>query len=66
MLVFNSACSSKKKTVSQTLLAMGKNEQVAGSSIRISLDYEHSDEEIDKALKEIEKAIQMLSEVKKK
>jgi cysteine desulfurase len=62
----NSACSSKKKTVSQTLLAMGKNEQIAGSSIRISLDYEHSNEEIDKALKEIERAIQMLSEVVKK
>ena len=62
----NSACSSKKKTVSQTLLAMGKNEQVAGSSIRISLDYEHSNEEIDKALKEIKKAIQMLSEVNRK
>ncbi len=62
----NSACSSKKKTVSQTLLAMGKNEQIASSSIRISLDYDHSLEEIDKALKEIERAIQMLSEVRKK
>ncbi|OCA81850.1 cysteine desulfurase [Pradoshia sp. D12] len=62
----NSACSSKKKTVSQTLLAMGKNEQIAGSSIRISLDYDHSKEEIEQALKEIERAIQMLSEVRKK
>ena len=61
----NSACSSKKKTVSQTLIAMGNSEQIAGSSIRISLDYDHSIEEIDKALKEIKRAIQMLSEVSK-
>ena len=28
---------------------MGKNEQIAGSSIRISLDYDHSEEEIEQA-----------------
>lgn len=61
-----SACSSKKKKLSQVLIQMGKNEEIAGSSIRISLDYHHDLEEINVVSQKIKQAIQLLSEVKKK
>ena len=42
-----SACSSKSNEPSRVLLAMGKNEELAGSAIRISLSYESSEKEIE-------------------
>lgn len=61
-----SACSSKKKSISHTLLQMGKGEKIAGSSIRISLHFGLEKTDIDKAVAAVEKAIQMLSEVNKR
>lgn len=61
-----SACSSKKKSMSHTLLQMGKNEKIAGSSIRISLHFGLEKTDIDKAVSAVDKAIQMLSEVNKR
>jgi cysteine desulfurase len=40
-----SACSSKRKTPSKTLLAMGVSEQLAQSAIRVSLSFENNLEE---------------------
>jgi cysteine desulfurase len=40
-----SACSSKRKTPSKTLLAMGVSEQLAQSAIRVSLSFENTLEE---------------------
>jgi len=61
-----SACSSKKKSMSHTLLQMGKGEKIAGSSIRISLHFGLEKTDIDKAVAAVGKAIQMLSEVNKR
>ena len=61
-----SACSSKKKSMSHTLLQMGKSEKIAGSSIRISLHFGLEKTDIDKAVSAVDKAIQMLSEVNKR
>lgn len=61
-----SACSSKKKSMSHTLLQMGKGEKIAGSSIRISLHFGLEKTDIDKAVAAVGRAIQMLSEVNKR
>lgn len=61
-----SACSSKKKSMSHTLLQMGKSEKIASSSIRISLHFDLEKKDIDQAVSAVDKAIQMLSEVSKK
>ncbi|NUK30604.1 cysteine desulfurase [Parageobacillus sp. VR-IP] len=58
-----SACSSKKKAPSKTLLAMGVGEERAESGIRISLSFENTLEEIPLAVAAIKKAIEKLSEV---
>ncbi|WML54313.1 cysteine desulfurase family protein [Neobacillus sp. PS3-12] len=41
-----SACSSKRKTPSKTLLAMGVSDQLAQSAIRVSLSFENTLEEV--------------------
>jgi cysteine desulfurase len=61
-----SACSSKKKAASRTLLAMGVPADEAESAIRISLTYSNTIEEADFAVKAIKEAVIHLSEVVKK
>jgi cysteine desulfurase len=61
-----SACSSKKKAASRTLLAMGVPADKAESAIRISLTYSNTIEEADLAVKAINAAVIHLSEVVKK
>lgn len=58
-----SACSSKSKTASKTLLAMGVNQKNAESSIRISLSYENKLEEASIILKAIKATIEKINEV---
>lgn len=58
-----SACSSKKKTPSKTLLAMGADDKRAESGIRISLSFENTLEEIPAAIAVMKKAIEKLREV---
>lgn len=61
-----SACSSKKKAASKTLLAMGVPADEAESAIRISLTYSNTIDEADFAVKAIKEAVKHLSEVVKK
>jgi cysteine desulfurase len=61
-----SACSSKKKAASKTLLAMGVPAEKAESAIRISLTYSNTVQEADLAVKAIKEAVIHLSEVVKK
>jgi cysteine desulfurase len=58
-----SACSSKKKAPSKTLLAMGVGDERAESGIRISLSFENTLEEIPAAIAVMKKAIEKLREV---
>ncbi|MBB5324476.1 cysteine desulfurase [Anoxybacillus tepidamans] len=58
-----SACSSKKRAPSKTLVAMGVEQKQAESSIRISLSYENTLEEIPVAIRAIKAAIKKLQEV---
>jgi cysteine desulfurase len=58
-----SACSSKKRAPSKTLLAMGADQKRAESSIRISLSYENTLEEIPIVIQAIKDAIKKLQEV---
>ncbi|WPZ17710.1 cysteine desulfurase family protein [Geobacillus subterraneus] len=58
-----SACSSKKKAPSQTLLAMGLGEGRAERGIRISLSFDNTSEEIAPAVAAMKQAIKTLSEV---
>jgi cysteine desulfurase len=60
-----SACSSKKKSPSETLLAMGVPETLADSAFRISLSYENTEQEADTVITEIEKAVKQLRKVMK-
>lgn len=61
-----SACSSKKKAASKTLLAMGVSAVDAESAIRISLSYSNTVEEAEQTVKAIAEAVKHLSEVVKK
>ncbi|PLS06657.1 cysteine desulfurase family protein [Neobacillus cucumis] len=58
-----SACSSKKKSPSKTLLAMGVSEDLADRSIRISLSFENTEEEAREALTIIKKTVNQLRKV---
>jgi cysteine desulfurase len=58
-----SACSSKKKAPSKTLLAMGMGDERAESGIRISLSFENTLEEVPIAIAVMKKAIEKLREV---
>ncbi len=57
-----SACSSKTRSVSKVIKALGKSEAVAGSSIRVSLSYETTRAEMMTALETIKSSITRLSE----
>ncbi|MDP4104953.1 MAG: cysteine desulfurase family protein [Bacillota bacterium] len=54
-----SACSSKRKMPSKTLLAMGVSEQLAQSAIRVSLSFENT---LDEALKFIDAVKKMANQ----
>lgn len=58
-----SACSSKKKSASKTLLAMGVDDDLAESAVRISLSFENTLEEAEVVLKTIEKTVAKLGKV---
>lgn len=58
-----SACSSKKKVASTTLLAMGAQESLAESAIRISLSFDNSEEEALTVIETIEKTVKQLRKV---
>lgn len=60
-----SACSSKKKSASSTLLAMGVPETIADSAIRISLSYENTEAEALEVIKAIENTVKRLGRVMK-
>lgn len=60
-----SACSSKKRAPSKTLLAMGVEPKRAESSIRISLSWENTLEEIPVVVRAMKEAIQKLQGVKR-
>lgn len=60
-----SACSSKRRMPSKTLLAMGVPESLANSAIRISLSYENTVQEAQKALAVIKTAANQLRKVMK-
>ncbi|MBP3041476.1 cysteine desulfurase [Bacillaceae bacterium Marseille-Q3522] len=59
-----SACSSKKSEASPTLLAMGRSEKEARSSIRISLSYQNQIGEMETAANAIIKTITTLRKVR--
>lgn len=58
-----SACSSKKKSPSKTLLAMGVPEELADSAFRISLSYDNTEEEAAVVITALEKAVKQLRKV---
>ncbi|WP_199425602.1 cysteine desulfurase family protein [Thermaerobacillus caldiproteolyticus] len=58
-----SACSSKKKAPSKTLLAMGADQKRAESAVRVSLSFENTLEEIPIVIRAMKEAIQKLQEV---
>lgn len=58
-----SACSSKKKTPSKTLLAMGVSKSLAESAIRISLSYENTEEEATLVINTIKRVLKKLRRV---
>lgn len=58
-----SACSSKRKKSSTVLLAMGKGEAVASSSIRISLSYENTIEELEEFMAALKKSLEKLTKL---
>lgn len=60
-----SACSSKKKSPSRTLLAMGVPETLAESAIRISLSFDNTEEEAMTAIKAFEDTANQLRKVMK-
>ncbi|WP_108671302.1 cysteine desulfurase family protein [Peribacillus acanthi] len=58
-----SACSSKKKTISQTVFAMTNDEAVASSTVRISLSYQNNLNEAKIFIKAVEQTITQLKQV---
>lgn len=60
-----SACSVQRNEPSKTLLAMGLGEEIASSSVRISLSFENTPEEAQKAMKAIRECIDELKRVMK-
>lgn len=55
-----SACSSKKRAPSKTLLAMGRPEHVAERAIRLSLSFENTEEEARLVIQAVNKAVLQL------
>lgn len=60
-----SACSSKQQKPSKTLLAIGVDEQLASSAVRISSSYENTVAEAEEAIKAIKQTLQQLGKVMK-
>ena len=60
-----SACSSKQKTISNTLVAMGISEERSGSAIRLSLSYDNTIDEIKRVLSAVEETVEELRKVMK-
>lgn len=58
-----SACSSKKKQPSKTLLAMGRSEEEANGAIRLSLSYLNRNDDVDYIVQSIFASIEQLKEV---
>ncbi|WHY85003.1 cysteine desulfurase family protein [Neobacillus novalis] len=58
-----SACSSKKKTPSKTLLEMGVPESSAESAVRISLSFDNTEAEAGTVIEAIEKTVNQLRKV---
>lgn len=58
-----SACSSKKKAVSDVIMAMTGNEELASSSIRISLSYENDMNEAKEFILSLKSVLEKLEEV---
>ncbi|WP_019243883.1 MULTISPECIES: cysteine desulfurase family protein [Bacillus] len=58
-----SACSSKKKSISDVILQMTNNEALASSSIRVSLSYENELEEAKQFIKTLKNVLKNLKEV---
>jgi cysteine desulfurase len=58
-----SACSSKRKSPSKTLIAMGIPEGLAESSIRISLSYENTEEEAKTVITAVRETLNQLRKV---
>ncbi|QCJ43742.1 cysteine desulfurase [Bacillus sp. S3] len=58
-----SACSSKRKSPSKTLLAMGVPESLAESAIRVSLSFENTEDETKTAVSVIKKTANQLRKV---
>jgi cysteine desulfurase len=58
-----SACSSKKKSPSKTLLAMGVSRPSADSAIRISLSYENTEEEATTVVEAVNRVSEQLRKV---
>jgi cysteine desulfurase len=58
-----SACSSRSKSISHTLLAMNKGQDIAKSAIRISLSFEHNEEIIPPLINTLSKGIEKLTKV---
>lgn len=58
-----SACSSKKKAGSNTLMAMNIPEELVKSAIRISLTYDNTMEEVEFVLRAIKETVNKLKEV---
>ncbi len=58
-----SACSSKRKSPSKTLIEMGVPEDLAESAVRISLSFNNTEEEAMTAIRAIEKAANQLRKV---
>lgn len=58
-----SACSSKKKAPSKTLLAMGRDEKIVNSSIRISLTHLNTTNDVDIVVKVIKDSLTKLEKI---
>lgn len=58
-----SACSSKTKMISKVVSELGKGDKVAGSSVRLSLCFENTQEEIETTLEVIHQSMKKLSEI---
>ncbi|TXC90229.1 cysteine desulfurase [Metabacillus litoralis] len=58
-----SACSSRRSTVSHTLLEMKKKEEVAKSAIRVSLSVDHNEEIVEPFITTLKNGISKLTKV---
>ncbi len=59
-----SACHSSSKSGSHVLLAMGLNRECINGTIRISLDFNNTEEEIDIFVEKLEKALRQMRVIK--